>query len=133
EDPVGRVSLPNGSEVWQVCRYDAARAVLSDRRFSRATAAGAELGTSAIFGPSMLTSDEPDHTRLRRVLGATFTARSVERWRGWVQGIADRLADDLAATDGPIDLVRGLAVPLPLTVICELLRVPSGARERLRE
>jgi cytochrome P450 len=133
EEPVARVRLPNGSEAWQVSRYHDARFVLADRRFSRATAAGVHLGTSTLFGPSMLTSDPPDHTRLRRVLSAEFSARRIEELRGWVQGIVDRLVDGFASCNGPVDLVERLAIPLPLTVICELLGVPEGRRERLRQ
>jgi cytochrome P450 len=131
--PVARVRLPNGSEAWQVCRDRDARAVLGDRRFSRAAAAGARLGTSTLFGPSMLTSDPPEHTRLRRVLAEAFAARRIERLRGWVQGIVDGLLDDLAGRPAPVDLVAGLAVPLPLAVICGLLGVADRDRERLRE
>lgn len=132
EAPVARVRLPNGTEAWQISRYRDARAALSDRRLSRAAAAGAHLGTSTLFGPSMLTSDPPAHTRLRRVLSAAFTARSIERLRPRVQGIVDQLVQRLAAAGGAVDLVEGLAIPLPLTMIGELLGVSPEHRERLR-
>ena len=132
EAPVSRARLPNGAEAWQVCRYADARAVLADRRFSRGAAAGAHLGTSDMFGPSMLTCDPPEHTRLRRVLSQAFSARRVERLRPWVQGIVDRLLDDLAGSAGEVDLVAGLAIPLPLTVICGLLGVAPEHGERIR-
>jgi cytochrome P450 len=133
ESPLARARLPNGGVAWQVTRYRDARFVLTDRRFSRATAAHVHMGTSTLFGPSMLTSDPPGHTRLRRVLSAAFAAHRIEQLRDRVQAIVDRLVDELAAAAGEVDLVEGLAIPLPLTVICDLLGVPPERRERLRK
>lgn len=78
--------------------------------------------------PIMLFMDPPDHTRLRSLVSSAFTPRTVESLVPRIQAITDALLDDIAerAADGePIDLVDSLAYPLPLTIICEMLGVPT--------
>ena len=81
----------------------------------------------------MLASDPPDHTRLRKLVSYAFTPARVEALRPRVQAITDELLDALGDLRGaPVDLVDGFAFPLPIIVICELLGVPVGDRDRLR-
>ncbi|GAA3257073.1 cytochrome P450 [Streptomyces lavendulae] len=84
----------------------------------------------------MHTADDADHRRLRSLVGNAFTARQVERLRPRVQDLADGLLDDLAAAaagsaDGVADLRTHFALPLPMSVICELLGVDPEHRGRL--
>lgn len=84
----------------------------------------------------MHTADDADHRRLRSLVGNAFTARQVERLRPRVQELADGLLDDLAAAaagsaDGVADLRTHFALPLPMSVICELLGVDPEHRGRL--
>jgi cytochrome P450 len=88
-----------------------------------------------ITPPSMLAVDPPEHTRYRRLVSRAFTARAVERLRERTQAIADDLLDDLERTaaegaDQPIDLVGSYASLLPVTVISEMLGVPTSMREQ---
>jgi cytochrome P450 len=135
ETPVFRVRLPNGLETWQITRYDDARSVLADRRFSHAEealrGAGVFVGSAAAFGPSMMTSDPPAHTRLRQLVSRAFTPRRVEELRPRVQQIVDRLLDTMAPR-GEADLIGAFAFPLPVTVICELLGVPPEDQDDFR-
>ncbi|MFD8144392.1 cytochrome P450, partial [Streptomyces sp. NPDC059708] len=63
-----------------------------------------------------------------------FTARRVVAMRPRVQQVTDELLDAMAARpERSADLIRDLAFPLPMTVICELLGVPDLDRERFRE
>jgi len=66
------------------------------------------------------------------VVAKAFTARRVEELRVRAQEIADRLVDEMTAQGPPADLVAGFALPLPVTVICELLGVPLEDRARFR-
>ncbi|MET8752418.1 cytochrome P450 [Streptomyces sp. NPDC004667] len=84
----------------------------------------------------MHTADDADHRRLRSLVGNAFTARQVERLRPRVEELADGLLDDLAAAaagsaDGVADLRTHFALPLPMSVICELLGVDPEHRGRL--
>lgn len=78
---------------------------------------------------TMLDIDPPDHTRLRSLVSHAFTPRSVSRWEGRVQEIADRLLD-AAAGDDRFDLIAALGYPLPVTVISEMLGVPAEDMDR---
>jgi cytochrome P450 len=71
---------------------------------------------------SFLHRDAPDHTRLRRVLGAALDLSSVTEFRPIVQRFVDQ-AIDAANGQGAIELVADLAYPLPLMVICRLLGI----------
>jgi len=78
---------------------------------------------------NMLDLDEPDHGRLRAVVHKAFTPGMVEGLRQRIQGIADHLLDAAESTRS-VDLVRDYALPLPLTVIAELLGIPDEDRNR---
>lgn len=74
--------------------------------------------------PVMLRRDPPDHTRLRGLVNKAFTPRSVETLRSRVEEIADELLTNLSKRD-EFDLIADFAVPLPVTVIAEMLGVPA--------
>jgi cytochrome P450 len=84
---------------------------------------------------SLLESEPPTHTRLRRLVASAFARGHVERMRPWIASVADRLVEDLVErlADGqPTDLISGVAEPLPVEVIAELLAVPPADRGLLR-
>jgi cytochrome P450 len=79
---------------------------------------------------SMLSMDEPDHTRLRSIVEEAFRRRAILQMEPRILAIADELAADLFAEGSPADLVEGYARKLPLAVICELLGLPVADRPR---
>ncbi|MCB5183321.1 cytochrome P450 family protein [Streptomyces antimicrobicus] len=86
----------------------------------------------------MHTADDEDHRRLRSLVSSAFTARRVEALRPRVEALTAELLDDLAraateAPDGVADLRTHVALPLPMSVICELLGVDPEHRGRLHE
>jgi cytochrome P450 len=84
---------------------------------------------------SLLESEPPRHTRLRRLISAAFARGHTERLRPWVGELARRMVERLAAEigeHGGADLLEHLAAPLPIEVIGELLGVPEHDRPRLR-
>ncbi|HET6793440.1 MAG TPA: cytochrome P450 [Acidimicrobiales bacterium] len=84
-----------------------------------------------LFGRVLLFADPPDHTRLRRIAGKAFTVRAVEAMRPRIAATVDRLLDAVAS-DGGADVVEALAFPLPVSVISDMLGVPSGDHAMLR-
>lgn len=123
ESPVQRITEPGGREYWTVTRYAEARAALSDPRLRKRLSPPDQ---PPLF--HMLNSDPPDHTRLRKPLTSTFTARRVESLRPWITRTTTELLD--AARD-PFDLVADFALPLPFRVICELLGVPAADQDEV--
>lgn len=132
-EPLTRVRLPYGDPAWLATRYADVRTVLGDPRFSRAVAQERDQPrvSPGPCGGGILGMDPPEHTRLRRLVAAAFTSRRVELLRPRTQEIADSLLDDLVAAGSPTDLIEHFALPLPVTVICELLGVPEADRADL--
>ncbi len=117
-------------KAWLVTRYDDAVMVLRDPRISKNVSSKMAyvLRFAGPLADHMLNRDPPDHTRLRTLVSQAFTPRRIEQLRGRVQGICDELLD--AARPGDFDLVRDYALPIPLTVISELLGIPKEDRQR---
>jgi cytochrome P450 len=133
--PMARARM-GGQDVWLVLGYRQVRQVLSDPRISRAAAArpGGPVTNQAGNNPELLVSmDPPRHTRVRRLMGAAFTARMVTQLEPQVRAVVDDLLDTLAGQPQPVDLVGQLAEPLPIQVICALLGVPQDNRAQVRE
>ncbi|MFF4229628.1 cytochrome P450 [Streptomyces sp. NPDC001820] len=135
EGPVRRAVIAGGLETWLVTRYEDGLAALSDPRLSSDVHDASDprlleqlpATERASLLSNMLRTDPPDHTRLRRLVSKAFTARRVAELRPRVQEITDRLLDDIAPA-GRADLVADFALPLPVTVISELLGVPVADR-----
>ena len=69
--------------------------------------------------------------QMRRVLHGYFTPKSMEEWRPLVKSATKDLLD-AAETRGEVDLMRDLAVPLPVLVIAEMMGVPESERGHIR-
>ena len=79
---------------------------------------------------NMLTTDPPDHTRLRALATRAFTPRTVERLRPSIVALVEDLLDGFGSEE--VDVMDALAFPLPVTVIGEMLGVPAEDRPTLR-
>jgi cytochrome P450 len=135
DGPVRRVVMAGGLDAWMVTRYEDGLAALSDPRLSSDVRDASDPRLMAQLPAferesmmsNMLRSDPPDHTRLRRLVSKAFTARRVAELRPRIQEITDRLLDAVVPA-GRADLVADFALPLPVTVISELLGVPVDDR-----
>jgi cytochrome P450 len=78
--------------------------------------------------PSMLLSDPPYHTRLRKLVSKAFTAKAVEDMRPRIQEITDELLDAIDGA-GEVDLMKAFCEPLPTIVIAEMLGVDPADRD----
>lgn len=78
--------------------------------------------------PSMLLSDPPYHTRLRKLVTKAFTAKAVEDMRPRIQGITDGLLDAVDAS-AEVELMKAFCEPLPTIVIAEMLGVDPADRD----
>ncbi|AHH94990.1 cytochrome P450 [Kutzneria viridogrisea] len=132
---LARVSMPYGGDAWLATSYEDVKTVLADPRFSRAATFNRDVPRTAPLiqsDPNLLSMDPPDHTRLRKLVAKAFTARRMEGLRPRAQEVVDELLDRMIEQGPPADLVEGLALPLPITMICELLGVPYEDRDRFR-
>ena len=134
-DPVN--ATPIG--IWRVTRYADCQALL---RHDAAT--GVRLANGRRFreeelpdamrdgGEFMLSQDPPVHTRLRKLVSKAFTPRAIARIRPRLEQIA-RQQLDAACERGEMDVIRDLALPVPSTMICEMMGVPVADRERFTQ
>lgn len=136
EQPVCHVDIalaPGIREAWLVTRYDDVVAVLKDSRFAKNRENAATKPWLPEFVKplerNMLDLDEPDHGRLRTLVHKAFTPVMVERLQPRIHQIADQLLDAIEPKRA-MDLVRDFALPLPLTVIVELLGIPTRDQGR---
>jgi cytochrome P450 PksS len=86
----------------------------------------------AVFRPlakNMLDSDPPDHTRLRALVQKAFTPVMIEALRNRIEELTEQLIDR-ALQRKQFDLIREYALPLPTTIIAELVGVPAEDRDR---
>ncbi len=139
EAPVYRTILSGKQPAWLVTRHTDVHALLVDERFvkDRRSALTPAEQKKLPWAPSfirplmsnMLDQDPPDHTRLRALVQKAFTPRIVEQMRGRVQGLTDELVD-AAAARGSFDLIGDFALPLPMTIITEILGVPARDQDK---
>jgi cytochrome P450 len=134
-----------------VTRYEQVIAALLDNRFSANPRSAMTPEQQKKLPPtseelrplqqSVLTADPPDHTRLRKLVQPSFSARAMEALRPRVQQIADELLDKAeksaadrgqAPPDRAMDLIEAFAYPLPVTVISEMLGIPREDRDQVR-
>lgn len=132
--PVAQVRLPSGDQAALLTRYDDVRQVLSDPRFTRTADGAARVSAegAGVFDrrrPGVPQSGD-GHQRWRRMITKWFTAKRMAALRPSIEAMTEQLVDELVAGGKPADLKAGLAFPLPVWVICELLGVPASDRER---
>ncbi|MEV4754808.1 cytochrome P450 [Micromonospora sp. NPDC049559] len=135
EEPVARVTLPDGSQAWALSRLEDIRTMLTDPRFSSdrqrpefpLLTPGPRI---AVPGrPSLIGLDPPEHGEARRAVVGEFTVKRMNALRPRIQQIVDDCLDEMLAGPRPVDLVPALALPVPSLVICELLGVPYADHE----
>jgi cytochrome P450 PksS len=137
--PVCRVMTPDKVNTWLVTRYDDVVPLLKNERFvkDKKVALSPEQAARQPWIPSMfkpleqnmLDLDPPEHTRLRALVHKAFSPRVIDNLRGRVLELTEELLK-ASSHKGRMDLVRDYAVPLPATIIAELLGVPVQDRDR---
>jgi cytochrome P450 len=125
-----------GRERWFVTRHEDVRSCLRDKRLGRNfrhVMSPEEIGVPPLDPRwqafwdserwSLLWLEPPDHTRLRKLVAAAFTPRSVEALREPARKLARELLDPLAEA-GEMELLYDYAQPYSIAVICRMLGVP---------
>ena len=132
-----------GRERWFVTRHEDVRSCLRDKRLGRNfrhVLTPEEIGVPALDPRwqafwdserwSLLWLEPPDHTRLRKLVAAAFTPRSVEALREPAQALAHELLEPLAEA-GEMELLYDYAQPYSIAVICRMLGVPLDRQRDL--
>ena len=81
----------------------------------------------------LVSSDPPEHGRIRQLLDAPFRRRAIEQMRPQIQDVVDGTIDTLIPR-GTADMVEDFAVPIPVAVIADILGLArSTAPDRPRQ
>jgi len=133
EAPVLAIQGPRGPG-FLVSRYDDVVTVLKDERYAndsrRAGLRHSWLEEHLMLGltNTMIMQDGQDHWRLRNLAHKAFTPARVEALVARMEELVDGMLDRMERA-GQTELIADLALPLPLTVICELMGVPESYRD----
>ncbi|MFE0186961.1 cytochrome P450 [Streptomyces sp. NPDC058989] len=140
EQPLRRMTYPDGHVGWLATGYSTVRAIFADPRFSARyelmhypLPGGPEGGLPPAPVGDMTGMDAPEHTRYRKLLAGKFTVRRMRALTDRVEEITAQHLDAMEREGGPVDLVRAFAQPIPALMICELLGVPSSERETFQQ
>jgi cytochrome P450 len=127
--------MPDGS--YFLTRYDDLIAVYQD---AKTWSSDKKIDFRPNFGDSLLYehhttslvfNDPPIHTRVRKLLGPTFTPRALRALQPRIEALVDRLLD-MAAARGTIDVIDDFAAAIPVQLIGDLLGIPDDERGPLR-
>jgi cytochrome P450 len=80
------------------------------------------------FYGSMINMDDPRHSRLRRIVSRGFTPRTLDALTDNVAKVAARIVDDVIER-GDCDAVTEISAKLPLTIVCDLMGIPTSQHE----
>jgi cytochrome P450 len=134
--PISPMTFPDDSVGWLVTSHSLASQILLDKRFS----ARSDLRRSSVINYPLATPqpgvfiymDPPEHTRYRKLLAGQFSGRRLKSLAVKIKQVVATCLDNMAEHGPPVDLVQMLALPVPSTVICELLGVPYSEYEQFQ-
>ena len=114
---------------WAVTRYDDLTTVHMDwETYS------SELGAVSLeelddeqltIRKSMLETDPPRHTELRKICSKRLSARGVGAYEDWIRDVARGVLDQALADDEPFDFVAAISRELPIRFLCSIFTVPQ--------
>ena len=129
--PVLRFFIP----VAILSRYDDVLSTLRDHeRFSSVPVRNRmTMETAEVFGdaPSIVSSDPPIHTRMRKLVSRDFTPRAIREIEARVRAVTNALLDEVA-DKRRFDLVKDVAIPLPVRIIASILGIPGERYETFK-
>jgi len=120
--------LPTRLGNWSTTSHRVSNHVLRSRQFGRAAQPGENPTAEASqddFDLSFLDMNPPDHTRLRRLALPAFSPKQIAGYQPRIEKTVNALLDKSLEV-GEFDMVAGLAAPLPISVITDLLGIPDA-------
>lgn len=138
----GRMAYLGNQDIWMLSRYADCKQMLTDDRFQRSpgdqgSAILTQLpesvrGTVQPFTASLILMDDPGHRRLRTLVVKPFTPKAIAKIGERVEELANDLLDELEPR-GEIDLRSQFALPIPSTVISEMLGIPESDQDQFAD
>ncbi len=130
-DLTGRSALapPPGAGYWAVTRYEDLAQVSRHPEIFRSGQGAVsviDLPPEMVeYFSGMISTDDPRHSRLRRIVSAAFNPRMIRSVERHIEEVAAACVDQVAG-EGGCDFVTDIAARLPLQVICEMMGIPES-------
>lgn len=125
-------------ETWDVFRYEDVNRVLGDHEAFTANRSLADTESpsnaeddGAIL-QTMISTDPPEHNRLRGFVNERFQPGTLREYQPRIEELTEDLLDDVADKKR-FDFVEAFSIPLPVTVIAELLGIPAERRDQFKD
>ncbi|MGB0385565.1 MAG: cytochrome P450 family protein [Ardenticatenaceae bacterium] len=140
EMPVCKGKMMPLMNAYMLSRYDDCVSFLKDPRFVRdratATGGGGVLPfpvpkTITLMAKSMILEDEPEHRRLRNLVHKAFVPRALAKLEGRIETLTHELLDK-AEKEGTVDLMPAYSLPIPVTVISEMVGVADDEMDKFQ-
>jgi cytochrome P450 len=119
------------NEAWAVTRFQGVREVLRDwERFTSEKGVAMNDPMNAANAGSIVASDPPHHTKLRKVLSSRLSPGAIAKLTDQISAQADELVASLVEKER-FDAVQDLAAFFPISVVADLIGLPDEGREKL--
>lgn len=137
QDPIFAHKAPDGRTIWYITQYEDVVDVLKENKIFVKDIRNASTSTQTpnakssiqrLINENMLFADPPDHTRLRALVNQAFTPRRIQSMAPRIEEIASQLIHNVLEQK-KMDIISDYALPIPLTVITELLGIPQADRD----
>ncbi len=138
DQPVFPFKLPTGKQAWLVTKHEDALNMFKSSKivkdFKNVNEGEGDyfLENGAYLGENMLSSDPPDHTRLRKLVSKAFTPKMIAQLEDDIQAVTDRLLAPVKEK-GHMDAISDFALPLPIIVISNMLGIPEKDRDAFHD
>lgn len=119
------VAWDDKNQIWLVSTYEDVAFVSKNPALF---CSGQGVMVDADIPISMVTMDDPEHTRLRSIVRRGFTPRMVDTLHEQIRSLARNAIDDIAPR-GSCDFVSAVAVPVPLLVIADMIGIRPEDRD----
>lgn len=128
EAPVAWSDEPAGGPgFWSVVRYDDIVTASRDTRtFSSSRGVSFEEPTDEDMAArrTIIDTDPPAHTKLRKILSGGFTQRAVAVYQHFVETLTEQVLDTGLATE-PFDFIDAVAKEVPIRVLARIMGLPA--------
>ena len=125
----GRLWWDGRNEMWIAARHEDVSHI---SRHQELYSAAQGVRPKITVPMSIISMDDPEHTRLRRLVNKGFTPRMVRKLTDHMRELTGEILDDIGER-GEIEFVEDFAIHVPLIVIAELLGLDPGTRMQLFE
>ena len=115
------------NDLWVVSRHEDVSHISRHQELYSA-AQGVRPNVPAVM--SIISMDDPEHTRQRRIISKGFTPRRVRELTEHMRDVCNQVIDEIAQR-GDCDFVEDFAIHLPLIIIAELMGLDPDQRMKL--